>query len=80
MIGNSNYLEEADEEYEPTEEGTNLQINSILEILEYAKFLGMDIVRDQDLLYIAEEGVTALFLNISVKSTCTRAMESTSKQ
>lgn len=29
-----------------------------LEIIEYAKFLGMDLDEDQDLMYIAEEGVS----------------------
>jgi len=39
--------EEIDENYEPTEE----------DVLEYAKFLGMDIKEDKDLLYIAKEGL-----------------------
>ena len=38
-----------------------LLLLSFIEILEYAKFLGMDIDQDRDLLYIAEEGVTAYF-------------------
>lgn len=33
-----------------------------LEILEYAKFLGMNLDEDRDLLYIAEEGVTVSIL------------------
>ena len=32
---------------------------SIIEIIEYAKFLGMDLDEDQDLMYIAEEGVSS---------------------
>lgn len=38
-----------DGEYEPTQE----------EIHGYAKFLGMDIVKDKEFLYIAEEGLKA---------------------
>lgn len=41
--------EELDEEYEPTLE----------EIEEYAKYLGMDMVEDRDLFYIAKEGLKA---------------------
>ena len=37
-----------EEEYEPTEQ----------EIIGYADFLGMDLVEDRDLFYIAEEGVS----------------------
>ena len=39
--------EEIDENYEPTEE----------DIVEYAKFLGMDLREDKELLYIAKEGL-----------------------
>ena len=41
--------EEIDPSYEPTSD----------EILEYAKWLGMDVVEDADLLYIAKEGLKA---------------------
>lgn len=41
--------EEIDPSYEPTQE----------EVLEYAKWLGMDTVEDSDLLYIAREGLKA---------------------
>ena len=41
--------EELDEDYEPTEP----------EIVEYAKYLGMDIRIDKDLFYIAKEGLKA---------------------
>ena len=44
----SGMMQEEDEEFKPTQN----------EILEYAQFLGMDIMQDQDLLYIAEEGVS----------------------
>ena len=37
-----------EEEYQPTEQ----------EIIDYAKFLGMVLPEDHDLLYIAEEGVS----------------------
>lgn len=37
-----------EEEYQPTEQ----------EIIDYAKFLGMVLPEDSDLLYIAEEGVS----------------------
>lgn len=47
MNGDSIVLEEEiDPNYEPSEE----------EILEYAKWLGFDVVADADLLYIAREG------------------------
>lgn len=39
---------EEEEEYQPTEQ----------EIIDYAKFLGMVLPEDHDLLYIAEEGVS----------------------
>lgn len=41
--------EEIDENYNPTKE----------EIIEYANFLGMDLIKDQDLFYIAKEGLKA---------------------
>lgn len=41
--------EELDEDYEPNQE----------EIEEYAKYLGMDMVNDKDLFYIAKEGLKA---------------------
>ena len=41
--------EEIDEDYEPTDE----------EILEYATYLGIDVNKDSDLLYIAKEGLKA---------------------
>ena len=41
--------EELPEDYEPTEE----------EILEYAKWLGMDIEKERDLFWIAREGLKA---------------------
>ena len=41
--------ERIDENYEPTEE----------EIQEYALFLGLDLPEDEDLLYIAREGLKA---------------------
>lgn len=41
--------EELDEDYEPNEE----------EIVEYAKYLGMDMHHDKDLFYIAKEGLKA---------------------
>ena len=44
----SGMMQEEDDEFKPTQN----------EILEYAQFLGMDIMQDQDLLYIAEEGVS----------------------
>ena len=37
------------------------RLNNGLEIIEYAKFLGMDPDEDADLLYIAIEGVTPSF-------------------
>jgi hypothetical protein len=56
------HLNEDEDEFKPTQN----------EILEYAQFLGMDIVQDEDLLYIAEEGVSSLFkfkmLNLNVVS------------
>jgi centrosomal protein CEP164 len=39
--------EEIDDNYEPTEE----------DIIEYAKFLGMDIEKDKQYLFIAKEGL-----------------------
>lgn len=44
--------EEVDPNYEPTE----------AEIIEYAKWLGMDPVADKDLLYLAKEGLKVLSL------------------
>ena len=41
--------EEINENYEPTDE----------EIIEYARFLGMNLKEDKDLLYIAKEGLKA---------------------
>ena len=41
--------EEIDEDYEPNEE----------ELLEYAKFLGMEFPEDNEYLYIAREGLKA---------------------
>ena len=41
--------DESDDNYEPLEE----------EIIGYAQFLGMDLKEDQDLLFIAEEGLRA---------------------
>ena len=41
--------EELDEDYEPT----------IDEIEEYARYLGMDMMEDRDLFYIAKEGLKA---------------------
>ena len=41
--------EEIDENYEPNEE----------EVVEYAKYLGMDLVKDRELFYIAKEGLKA---------------------
>jgi len=49
-------VEEEEDEYEPTQEGKNL-FNNALEILEYAKYLGIDINKDKDLIWIAVEGV-----------------------
>lgn len=50
MLSDSLILEEEiDENYEPSQE----------EILEYAKFLGMDIVKDRQFFYIAKEGLKA---------------------
>ena len=50
MDGESTVLEETiDENYEPTEE----------EIAEYAKWLGMDVVADKHLLWVAREGLKA---------------------
>lgn len=46
--------EDIDENYEPTQDGT-----SYLEIEEYAIYLGLDLDEDQDLLYIAREGLKA---------------------
>jgi len=46
--------EDIDENYEPTQEGT-----SYAEIEEYALYLGLDLDEDQDLLYIAREGLKA---------------------
>ena len=37
-----------DEDYQPTQD----------DVIEYAKFLGMDVDTDKDLFYIAEEGVS----------------------
>jgi hypothetical protein len=37
-----------DEDFQPTQD----------EVIEYAKFLGMDVDVDKDLFYIAEEGVS----------------------
>ena len=41
--------EELDEDYEPTKD----------EIVEYAKYLGMDLKQDEDLFYVAKEGLKA---------------------
>ena len=41
--------EEIDENYDPTKD----------EIIEYANFIGMDLLNDQDLFYIAKEGLKA---------------------
>jgi centrosomal protein CEP164 len=41
--------EELDEDYDPTDD----------EILEYAKYLGMDLNLDRDLFYVAKEGLKA---------------------
>lgn len=48
--------EEVDPNYEPTE----------AEIIEYAKWLGMDPVADKDLLYLAKEGLKVLFIYLVV--------------
>jgi centrosomal protein CEP164 len=50
-VPNQSYhgLDEEGDEYEPTQD----------EIIEYAKFLGIDINTDQDLLWIAVEGLKA---------------------
>jgi centrosomal protein CEP164 len=48
--------EEIDEHYRPTNQG--IQIYN-LEIREYANFLGMELPEDNDLLYIAREGLMA---------------------
>jgi len=49
-VGESMILEEdIDENYEPTEQ----------EIIEYAKFLGMDTDKERDLFWIAREGLKA---------------------
>jgi len=52
--------EDVDPDYEPTEEGKKFEFcNNITEIIEYAKFLGMDPEEDRDFLYIAREGLKA---------------------
>lgn len=43
-----------DEEYEPNEEGIVYS-----EVIEYAKWLGIELPEDEDLLYIAKEGLKA---------------------
>lgn len=49
--------EEVDPDYEPSEE----------EIIEYAKWLGIDPIADKDLLYLAKEGLK-VFLNLILKA------------
>lgn len=48
--------EEIDEHYRPTNQGIKIYN---LEIREYANFLGMELPEDNDLLYIAREGLMA---------------------
>lgn len=50
--------EELEEVYEPTQQ----------EIIGYAEFLGMNLQEDADLLYIAEEGVSALLCILTAPS------------
>jgi hypothetical protein len=45
-----------------------------LEIIEYADYLGIDIDEDQDLLFIAREGVTFIYLFLA-KSTFATSLE-----
>lgn len=66
MAGESVVLEENyDENYEPTEDGAYISLDStqsanpVAEIAEYAKFLGMDPAEDKDLLWIAKESLKA---------------------
>lgn len=54
-----------EEEYQPTEQ----------EIIDYAKFLGMVLPEDHDLLYIAEEGVRLIDVYLLVASAGARALE-----
>lgn len=56
--------EENPENYQPSEQGNSIPkklhySNFLLETLEYAKYLGMDLENDADLLYIAVEGLKA---------------------
>lgn len=56
--------EDVNPNYEPTESGIYPNVKFIgfklfTEIREYAKFLGMDLNKDQDLFYIAREGLKA---------------------
>ena len=55
-----------EEEYQPTEQ----------EIIDYAKFLGMVLPEDHDLLYIAEEGVRLIYFYNLVASASARSLES----
>ena len=48
MYDNHSSQDGEEEEYQPTDQ----------EIIDYARFLGMNLPEDQDLLYIAEEGVS----------------------
>jgi hypothetical protein len=59
-----------DEDYEPTKEGTSFTISYNIhelyrrplthpEINEYAKFLGIDPIKELQFLWIAKEGLTA---------------------
>lgn len=46
-----------------------------VEILEYAKYLGIDVNTEQDLLWIAVEGVKSQFIHGLVESASARDME-----
>lgn len=59
MAGDSIVLEEDfDENYEPSQQGKQSRIQR-KEILEYAKYIGMDPEQDQELFWIARESLKA---------------------
>jgi hypothetical protein len=47
-----------DEDYDPSEEGKVQKLLTSSEIIEYAKYLGMELPEDNEFLYIAVEGVS----------------------
>lgn len=52
-----------EEDYQATQEGISHSLTPSTEIIGYAKYLGIDVEKEQDLLWIAMEGVKAIFVS-----------------